>query len=335
MKNNRALIINHEIDPKFLENEYEISLDSRRISSKLLYIGKKSVERYEQFCRDTRTLYYHREVDLLEKSMNPIVQHLYKEQGQRYNILCLGVGLGEKSKIITQSLIENQKPFSFFPVDVSEEMIRKGVENLPESINDVEAYVGDFLESNTYFSDLSERIRKENHAHHLITLLGNTLGNNIRQGEILSTIRRGMEKNDFFLLGVKLKKQGNIKKIMTSIHKTIELHGSPVFREFVFTPLENVGFTWADGYIEVEYTPNRFFPEISTINIFFSFRRDRTIQYNGYDIHFHKGERILLYMSHRYPENTAESLLTVHGFQVVEKYISSHKTGAMYLCKPV
>ncbi len=319
------LILHDETNQRKLETEFIERLQRHRVDAKFLLWGKKETERWFAVCQEKTFLYHHREVALLEKNITEIVRTIHREPNQHFNVISLGVGNGDQGAIVLNEFLKYPK-FSFFPVDISEDIIRQGLTKLPP-LPTIEAYVTDL----SNIEPLADSIRKDNYPHHVITLFGSRIGN-VQHVELFQSIKKTLRPGDFFLMGVMLKKQGDSKTTMSMIDKMIEMHSTPTFQNFVFTPLERFGFNQSQGSMEIEYEPSEFFPPISSLKIFFILNKSRTVLYNDREFHFQKGERIRLYRSYLYTDENIRQILESHHIQIQERFLSGDKTAAIYLC---
>lgn len=318
-------ILHDETDENALERELLENLQRRRLSHQFLFWGRKEAERWHSLCQDKSYLYFAKELFLLSKSLPTILGQLHAKPETHYNILSLGISNGQKDMLLWDAF-QTYKKFSYFPFDISEAILRMGMEKMTQ-LKEVEAYITDV---NKIFP-LSGAIRKNNFPHHLICLLGNTLGN-VRHLELLTRIRESMEPGDYLLLGVMLQKKGDLKSNLLATERILDMYSSHSFQTFAFTPLERFGFTQEHGTIEVEYAPSKFFPALHAVDIMFALSTNRSVTYLNQELHFQKGERISLFRSYVYPEEILRNLLEMHHFQIAERYLSSDKMVGLYLC---
>jgi L-histidine Nalpha-methyltransferase len=114
----------------------------------------------------------------------------------------LGAGSAEKTRILLDAMVRERGDAVYVPVDVSADFLRATAARLRES------YPG--LEVRPAIADISEEfdLAAGEAAPVLHAFLGSTIGNFAPQPAIrlLRTVRRGMEADDRFLLGVDLRK---------------------------------------------------------------------------------------------------------------------------------
>ncbi|MBT4937069.1 hypothetical protein HON22_04070, partial [Candidatus Peregrinibacteria bacterium] len=243
------------------------------------------------------------------------------------NFISLGIGNGKKDKIVIKELMKKSK-VKYFPIDISLDMLEEGMRSISDSIIETTAYISDFKN----LSDITERVRKSNNVPLLMSILGNTLGN-FGQIEILNTLKRGMTDKDFLLIESTMRKEVGSKIHGEDIKKIVEDYNNSDFEDFAFTPLKKAGFKLNDGIIEVEYGPNPFYPKLSSIEVWFHLSKDKIVNYEGSEIVFKKGERIRLYVSHKYTKENLYELLDGNGFEVLFFNLSEENDFGITLCK--
>lgn len=326
-KNISNLVLHNRLSEQDLEREFLQSLQSRKIAPKFLYCGKKESEGWRKLCKERSYRYYHRETELLKKSAGIITKKIFATPGQNYNFISLGIGNGEKDAILLESFTHHGR-VNFFPVDVSEDMIRQGLQHIRPNIHTgVEGYVEDFGN----IDHLLEHIRGEHFSNHLMVMLGNTLAG-AQDMSSFHLLRKSMQNNDFILLGFMLDQTGKQKNNLHAVRSMIEMYSSVAFQKFAFTPLERVGMNTSQGNFEIDYGPNPLYPYLNTIEIFFGLHKSSSVAYQNQEISFLKGERIRLCQFHIYNEEVIEQILESSRLRIQERFFSSDKMAAIYLC---
>ncbi len=317
-------IINIQLSQKELENDFLECLRNREIPSRFSYWGKKETFGWLKVCKSKDYGVYDKGVDLVTSNIPKISKCIQKSGHHEFNFISLGVGNGIKDSIIIEFFLQNFE-MKYFPIDISLDMLNEGMENIRQNIKTV-GFISDFR----HFSDISELIRQNHYKNHLVSILGNTLGN-FGQVEILNSLRRGMTKDDFLLIEVTLRKDAGSKIHGENLTDIIESYNNEDYKSFVFTPLIKAGFSLEDGIIEVEYGPNQYYPKLSSIEIWFRIGKDKTVNYADQELVFKKDERIMLYVSHKYNQENIHALLDGNGFKVCDCYISKDGLSGMFL----
>ncbi len=319
-------VINIQLSQSEMEKDFLNQLRNRTIPSHLSYWGKKEAQEWINVCKSEDYEVYEKGVELLKKNVIPKLDILKDAAKKGLNFLSLGIGNGVKDQLILEALLKLFK-IRYFPVDISLDMINAGIKNMSVDVETV-GFISDFR----FLRDISERIRQNYYPCHLISILGNTIGN-FGQIEILNNLRKGMSKKDFLLIEITMRKETGSKMHSEDLTHILESYNNEYYKSFVFAPLEKAGFRRTDGIIEVEYGPNQFYPKLYSIEIWFRLKKDKVAHYAGEDIVFKKDERILLYVSHKYTRENILELLDGNGFEVVKFIPSDDNYYGYMLCR--
>lgn len=132
--------------------------------------------------------------------------HSNNIRDQKYHYVSLGVGTGEKDQNILSLLLNSNPDLLYFPVDMSSEMLRLGVQR---SIRGSQLQGSHVLPIQVDFSIERnvDKLRKLldkviNDSPVLFSLLGNTLANFQRDTELLESLSKLMRPDDRLLLEV-------------------------------------------------------------------------------------------------------------------------------------
>ena len=329
-KTSSNLILHNEVNTQQLENEFLHCLYNRKIHSKFLFWGKKETERYLEVCQQKSFIYHHRELALWERSVSAILQHIHQKQGTYFNFITLGMRDGVADAYLLHAL-QKYETFSYIPVDISEDAIIYGLRGTVfQQMGEIESYNMDYIDFSN-FSTFSSRVRRENYHHHCIVFLGNTIGY-LSNLAVLNKLRKGMDEGDYLIIGAMLQKKGDTKTMMLNVEHSMDMYSDAAFEQYLLTPLEKVGINPSHGDIEIVYSPNRYYPALHNMEVFFVFNSNRTVLYLDQEIPFLKGGKIRLMQVYMYPEETMIELLETLNFKVEEKFISSSKMVGIYLC---
>jgi len=114
----------------------------------------------------------------------------------------LGAGSAEKTRILLDAMLRERRDAVYVPVDVSAEFLRATADRLRESYPDMEVRPA--------IADISEDfdLAAGEAAPVLHAFLGSTIGNFAPQpaNRLLRSVRRGMDEDDRFVVGVDLRK---------------------------------------------------------------------------------------------------------------------------------
>ncbi|MBU0667784.1 L-histidine N(alpha)-methyltransferase [Patescibacteria group bacterium] len=300
--------------------EFMISLCHRNIPTKFQYWGNKETQNWLDVCKDPQYINWQLEIDLLSTDLPEIVKLVNPKVK---NLVSLGIGNGEKDKMIMNAFLKN-RPMRYFAIDVSLHMVKAGLKTLQEVPGEKTAYIGDF----EHLEKLAPKIRKQTKSGNLISILGNTLGN-LDQITTLNFIRRSMDKNDYLLFAVQILEKGKI----LDIGDILSAYNTKVLQKLSFGAIMRSGLKRTDGVIEIEFGRNKLYPQFNTIEYFFTFKKDKTIKYLNREINFKTGERILTYYSYKYDKKNMTFLLNNNGFEIVRYFFSPGQKYLLALAK--
>ena len=264
--------------------------------------------------------------------MEHCIQDLLADHKGDVNIIVLGPGNALKEKIVVNHLRERHRVNLFF-IDTSREMLTIAIKNTDDSDVLKEVFVAD-LTNFTDIKEISRYIRKHYKATHFFTLLGNTLGN-YSEALVLKTLRNAMIPGDKVLIDVHAKLAGNNDEETEQIHEIIKGYDNPSCRENILVVLSEAGIDKTDGDVQIEFNRNQRFPQIGGIEHYFCFSRDKMVTYEGEDIYFAKGERILVTYSNKYTFESLENknIFTSHGFRIIKHTTDATKKYYQLLCE--
>lgn len=300
---------------KKISEEFMASLRRRNLPTKFQYWGREETQNWLNVCKDPEYINWPLEIRLLEANLPKIVELV---NPRVKNLISLGIGNGEKDKMILNAFLKD-RPMRYFAIDISLYMVKAGFKTLRKVPAEKTAYIGDF----EHLEKLAPKIKKQTGSNNLISILGNTLGN-LDQVATLNLIRRSMDRNDYLLFAVQILEKGEILHIgeILSAYNTKALQG------LSFGAIMRSGLKKTDGIIEIEFGKNKLYPQLNTVEYFFTFKKDRTIRYLNQEINFKIGERIFTYYSYKYDKKNIAFLLNNNGFKII-KY--SFSPGQKYL----
>ncbi len=174
--------------PKFLSSKYIYDINGDELFQRIMAMPE----------------YYltNSEFAILETYKNDIANN-FSEGGKPFNLIELGAGDGSKTKIILQELLQNEIPFRYMPIDISEnalEILRKNIiKDLPQ-INLIPI-------QGTYFESLEDLCSMQEEKK-VILFLGSNIGNLLHPQavEFLVQIQELMSEDDILFIGFDQKK---------------------------------------------------------------------------------------------------------------------------------
>jgi hypothetical protein len=179
------------------------NLDSVRpmLNPRLPYFGPGLASLWIRLCQSTK---YVQEMNAeFSGHMNKLLR---MSAGSSINVIDLGIGDFNKGRIVLEKLIRRRVRVNYVPVDVSYEMIvialnrHGGDRSLLARLNDT----GSIWAINSTFANLPKFRSVLPKTKNLFLLLGNTLGNEMDESDMLAQIARVMNPDDELLVEVQL-----------------------------------------------------------------------------------------------------------------------------------
>jgi uncharacterized SAM-dependent methyltransferase len=253
-----------------------------------------------------------KEVDLINENIEEILD---KTKGENLNIIDLGCGDGKKAEIFIEHL-KGKVKLRYCPIDISSYMVRKAIETI-ERIN-----AGEIVEFQWNISDfenienISILLRRGEFKKNLFLLLGNTLGN-FEINELLYEIRSSMKGGDFLLIGNGLDNR-HPEDILKS-YDTKEVN------EFlIHIPLQ-LGLSKKDVKLGTRFANSR-------VELYYTLQNEKTIEFQGKEVVFNKGDQILVSVSYKYNKEDFISFLNLYFDDVLVK-VCENGSYTLALCK--
>jgi uncharacterized SAM-dependent methyltransferase len=305
---------------KIIGKEFLTCLRRRNLPSKFEYWGKKEASHWLSICKDPEYVNWRQEIDLIRKSLPQIARRIGPGIG---NLVGLGIGNGEKDKLILTQLTKHH-PMRYHAIDISLDMMKTGLKALGGIPVEKNAYIGDFR----HLEKIAPLIRKQTGSGNLYSILGNTFGN-LDQKPLLTLLGKSMDRNDYLLMAVQMletKEILNMGEILTA-------YSTSVWRDLSFGAMRRTGLRKSDGIIEMEFAPDKTFPQFHVVEYFYTFKKDKTITYLGERLSFKKGERIPIYFSYKYDEKNLNAMLDDYGFKIVRSFFAPGRKYLLALVK--
>ena len=282
--------------------------------SKLWYITPRQAQGFLDLekTRDYRKSIIKKEVSLIKKSFEGILKEL---QFKYCNIVDLGCGDGKKASLFIKEFSKHLE-LRYCPIDISSYMVRKAAQTI-RNLN-----VGEVLEFKWNISDFENLdnvmplFRDNKFNHHLMLLLGNTLGNFDRE-DILHGISKSMGGGDILLIGNGIsngKHQDWIK----------DYKDEKINNWLVQIPLL-IGLSKDDVKYNVRFVNSR-------IEELYILKKDKVINHLGKIVNFKAGDTLIVAISYKYTKEELKNILSKF-FKYVKIITDKEETYALALCK--
>jgi len=208
------------------------------------------------------------------------------------NVLDVGSGNGVKAITVLQILKQKFRICNYLALDYSKELLKIAQSNLAAALPNLPIIAKQHDFEARDFGEIVQCLRLASDYPALFLLLGQTLGNLPNPRQSLSNIRVSMGGHDKLLLSFALLRYSQTSEILAP-------YLNEIFYQAVFMPLTFCGFERTDGKIEVLFNDCT-----NNVEAYFHLTKDATVGiWPLEEITFHKGDRLLVFVSHRFIES--------------------------------
>lgn len=282
--------------------------------SKLWYLTPKQSQGYLDLEKTEgyKKSIIEKEVALIKKHMKNVIELL---PFKSCNIVDLGCGNGKKASLFIEDLSKHLE-LRYCPIDISAYMVSKAA-NMIRKLK-----VGDVLEFKWNISDfenldnITPLFRDYKFKHHLMLLLGNTMGNFDRE-DILHGIKKSMTKGDVLLIGNGIT---NGKK-----NNWVKEYKDNVINKWLIQIPQLLGLKKEDVEYDVRFVNSR-------VEELYLLKKDKEIKHLGRKVQFKKGDIIIVAISYKYSKDEFNNILS-NFFSYVKIYFDSQETYGLAVCK--
>lgn len=230
----------------------------------------------------------------------------------RYDIIELGAGDGTKTVYFLKQLFELHKEISYYPLDISPDVLQTNVGNIKTVLPDLDVHPipGD------YFNTLKSL---ENKTPKMLMFMGSNIGNyiNERAVDFLRMISHYMKSGDMLLVGIDLKK--NPLKILRAYDDS-----KCVTKRFNLNLLERINRELKGNIKLSDFDHYPYYDPITGIaHSYLVSLTDQYAQIGDHRIHFEKNELIHMEVSQKYSLDEIEQLKAKSGFRGVTHFLDS------------
>jgi L-histidine Nalpha-methyltransferase len=310
----------HKQKSEFLTNEQTAELITalagrRELPLKFQYLGK-GADRYASFEHSSEYGIGQTEIDLILDNEDKILSYLSKEE---FSVLDVGCGDGKKAAAILTRLTRFYDKLNYFPIDISEEMLNIAIDNVElahDNVN-IEPFKEDFEKGN--LSKITYYLRRRYQRDNLILFLGQTIGNIADSHRVLVNLRESITEKEALLVGMAMLPKDNF----------LEGYDEKVIYDWLWTLPEKIGITRQDADIELSFNSAK-----HQIEYKLKFKKDWSKSYGLDLLNFHKGQKILIAVSHKFTKDEIFSLFAGAGFKIELFLEAKNKNYSVVLCKP-
>lgn len=282
--------------------EYRDAIKSRFLPLKFAYIGR-AAHTHDELVRSHEYGIADTEANLIRAKLLSIIPDELKRNG--VNIIDIGSGNGLKATHIIKIFLKEKTTVRYFALDYSSELSSIALRNI-ESIMPsmaLKSFIVDF--ETAMFSDVITNVNQNSNFPNFFLLLGHTLGNPAMRDMALMNIAKSMSHESFLLTGVELYDSAKIASIL-------EHYKNEPFYRAVFNPLTFCGIQNDDGFLDIKFNH-----KTRNVEVYFEFVRDFSSEISPFEgIAFKKGERLLIFLSHRFDRTDLGNLFAQAGLRI-------------------
>lgn len=291
-----------------------LNAPQKYLSSKYFYdaVGDKLFQRIMQLPEYYLT---QAEYDILDRYKQDILRPMV-EGKDRFNLIEMGAGDGVKTRILLKHLYENRVPFTYYPIDISENVLKQ----LQGSLNEQFPELSVKPIQGTYHEALEARKWDGDHPS-LMLFLGSNLGN-FMEGEalgLLEELSRALLPGEMLLAGFDLKKDPEI--ILNAYNDS-----QGVTRDFNLNLLHRI-----NRELGGDFNPEKFKhwpvydPALGECRSYLVSMEEQSVRIDQLDatFDFEKYEPIFTEVSKKYSLSELERYAREKGFVVMDNFLDS------------
>jgi uncharacterized SAM-dependent methyltransferase len=267
----------------------------------------------------------------LEKNIASIVRSIPTD----LSLVSIGVGSGDKEKILLEELIKKnlaEKPASgkvsirYYPVDISSQLVDIALEKVRDLPVEKKGIVG--------FIEEMPLLKRHWSLPVLFCFLGNTLCN-YEPEFILKLVYENLEQNDLFLFDASLlPTEGSGEETSSARRSVLGIYASRENALFNMYPLLHYGMDLEDFDFElllgrVDSRIGAVYRTRKSLNIL----KDAEIKIGPKTIGFREGDIIRMGFTYKYTYEQIIAFLNVFGFDVLNSFLSEDRSNAIILAK--
>jgi uncharacterized SAM-dependent methyltransferase len=247
---------------------------------------------------------------------------------RRVHLVGLGCGGGQKDARLLELLRDSGKELFYTPSDVSAAMVLVARQAASTVIPESNCFplVLDLASAEDLPSVLEEHSIPD--AARLFTFFG--MIPNFEPGIILPRLAALVRPGEFLLFSANLAPGPDYA---AGVQRILPLYDNDLTRDWLMTFLLDLGVETGDGELRFEIEDDPAHSGLKRIAACFRFIRSRKIQVNEHQFEFSPGESIRLFFSYRHTPALVRSLLSRHGLQVLEQWITRSEEEGVFLAQ--
>lgn len=253
------------------------------------------------------------EMEIFTQKTNELVAVL-TEQNTEFDIVELGAGDATKSIHLLKGLLDNKVTFTYFPVDISDNVINLLHSQLPEKLPELQmqGLNGEYFNMLEKAKTLSDKIK-------VVLFLGSNIGNVPldRAGEFCKSLREHLKPGDLALIGFDLKKD---PKAISDAYND----ASGFTRDFNLNLLARINNELKGNFnLDGFYHYPAYDPATGACKSYLVSSAKQEVSVAGNTFSFAEGEPIFMEISQKYTVEQTDELARQTGFEPIHHFYDS------------
>jgi len=304
------MIKEHIVETEFERDVLDgLCQEPKRLLSKYFY-DDKGDKLFQEIMKMEEYYLTRSEFEIFTSQKDSILNAIERNE-EKLQLIEFGAGDGLKTKVLLKYFIEKGLDFEYLPIDISSSVLSELEEALEKEIPELKVTTIE----DTYFSALNKL--DSNHKK-LVLFLGSNIGN-FNSDEVIDFLERAnryLNKGDYFLIGVDLKKHP-----LTILDAYNDKRG--ITKAFNLNLLARINRELEGDFdlSQFEHYPT-YDPQSGEAKSFLISLKEQTVELKKLNqfIHFKYAEPIFMEVSKKYGVKELEDLAFKTNFQVIEHF---------------
>ena len=285
--------------PKYLHSKY--------------FYDKKGDELFQQIMRSEDYYLTRCELEIFQQQSGILAEFFKKKLGD-FDVWELGAGDATKSRYLLKALINLKVDFTYFPVDISANIIDWLQQHLPAKLPGLQLHgmQGEYLA-------MLKQSKAQTAKPKLVLFLGSNIGNIPlnETGAFLSSIRNCLNEHDILMIGMDLKKNPHTIRRAYNDREGITSH-------FNLNLLERMNRELGANFKidHFQHYPS-YDPISGTCKSFLVSLADQQVKIGADTFQFEKNECILTEVSQKYSVSQTRDFAHLSGFEPIGHFFDS------------
>lgn len=299
-----------ESTPKYLQSKY--------------FYDKKGDEIFMQIMNSDEYYLTNCEMEIFSTQTSEIADIII-DQHHNFDVVELGPGDAVKSMYLLKELVNKKAISTYFPVDISNNIINLLHKKLPEQLPDLNIHGlnGEYLAMLSSAKQISKKIK-------LVLFLGSNIGNIVKEEvhEFCEVLRSQLSKGDMVLIGMDLVK--NPRQILAAYDDR-----NGYTRDFNLNLLQRINDELGGNFnIEAFEHYATYDPATGTCKSYLISIEDQDVTIDNTISNFKKNEPVFMEVSQKYSVGESDEIARQSGFEPIAHFFDKNKwfTDVIWKC---